>query len=90
LEYDLEDKDFCAYDIHYLNGDMIYMHSDGYADQFGGPDHKKFKSSTLKTLLTGIYNLPLPQQKEVLEERFSDWKGNNFQIDDVLVMGLRM
>jgi serine phosphatase RsbU (regulator of sigma subunit) len=88
--YDLEDKDFSAHDIPYLNGDMIYMHSDGYADQFGGPDHKKFKSSTLKTLLTEIYNLPLPQQKEVLEKRFSDWKGNNFQIDDVLVMGLRM
>ncbi len=73
-----------------LPGDMIYMYSDGYADQFGGPRTKKFKYTQLKEVLVSIHNLPLKEQKKRLEKAYIDWKGENPQIDDVLVMGLRL
>jgi serine phosphatase RsbU (regulator of sigma subunit) len=66
------------------------MFSDGYADQFGGPNHKKFKYTTLKSFLTGIHKLPLPEQKQILEKQFLEWKGTSPQIDDVLILGLRI
>jgi serine phosphatase RsbU (regulator of sigma subunit) len=88
--YDLADKDFTSHNIPTISGDLIYMFSDGYADQFGGPNHKKFKYTTLKTLLTENYMLPLTQQKQILEKQFLDWKGNSPQIDDVLILGLRI
>jgi serine phosphatase RsbU (regulator of sigma subunit) len=88
--YDLVDRDFTSQNIQTKPGDLIYMFSDGYADQFGGPDHKKFKSSTLKAILTEIHESPLPEQKEILEKRFLDWKGNGPQIDDVLILGMKL
>jgi serine phosphatase RsbU (regulator of sigma subunit) len=88
--FDLGDKDFASQNIPTMPGDLIYMFSDGYADQFGGPNHKKFKYTTLKALLTGIYNLSLTQQKQILEKQFLDWKGNSTQIDDVLIIGLKV
>jgi serine phosphatase RsbU (regulator of sigma subunit) len=66
------------------------MFSDGYADQFGGPDNKKFKYSALKALLTEIHLLPIQQQKQKLEETFLEWKGNHEQTDDVLIIGYRV
>jgi serine phosphatase RsbU (regulator of sigma subunit) len=88
--YDLEDKDFTSQNIQTMPGDLIYMFSDGYADQFGGANHKKFNYSTLKALLTEIHKLPLTEQKQILEKHFFDWKGNSTQIDDVLILGLRI
>jgi serine phosphatase RsbU (regulator of sigma subunit) len=88
--YDLVDKDFTSHNIPTMPGDLIYMFSDGYADQFGGPNHKKFKYTTLKILLTEIHKLPLTEQKEVLEKQFNDWKGNSTQIDDVLILGMKI
>jgi serine phosphatase RsbU (regulator of sigma subunit) len=88
--YDLADKDFTSHNIPTISGDLIYMFSDGYADQFGGPNHKKFKYTTLKILLTENYKLPLTQQKQILEKQFLDWKGTSPQIDDVLILGLRI
>jgi serine phosphatase RsbU (regulator of sigma subunit) len=88
----LEDADPCfrRNDIDFVSGDIIYMLSDGFADQFGGPDRKKYKTPALRTLLTGIHNLPLIQQKQKLEKEFNEWKGTNQQIDDVLILGLRL
>jgi serine phosphatase RsbU (regulator of sigma subunit) len=86
--YDLGDKNFKTQNIPYQPGDHIYMHSDGYADQFGGPDRKKFKSSSFKALLLRICKLPLNKQKEKLEKEFLSWKGSNPQIDDVIILGL--
>jgi serine phosphatase RsbU (regulator of sigma subunit) len=88
--YDLVDKEFSSQEICFVPGDIIYMFSDGYADQFGGPDQKKFKYSTLKSLLIKIHKLALKEQKQILEKQFSDWKGTSPQIDDVTILGLRL
>ncbi len=87
---DFTDIRFSTQVIPYLTGDIIYMLSDGYADQFGGPDHKKFKISALKNLFMEINELPLRKQKVILEKQFKGWKKGNIQTDDVLVMGLRL
>lgn len=86
--FELSDKNFASQIISSKSGDLIYMFSDGYADQFGGPDHKKYNRSTLKDLLLKIHKMPLSEQKLVLEKEFNDWKGERDQIDDVLIVGL--
>jgi serine phosphatase RsbU (regulator of sigma subunit) len=70
-------------------GDQIYIFSDGYADQFGGPEGKKFKYKTLKQLLLDIRQEPMEKQVKILKERFDEWKGEFEQIDDVVLMGVR-
>ncbi|KPK83601.1 MAG: hypothetical protein AMS27_12405 [Bacteroides sp. SM23_62_1] len=70
-------------------GDIIYLFSDGYADQFGGPDGKKFKYGGLKKYLLEIHEMPMGMQKMLLEENFCSWKGDREQIDDVILMGVR-
>ena len=57
-------------------GDCIYVFSDGFKDQFGQKENKKFKASRLKKILISSYSLPMNQQKELLENVFMDWKGN--------------
>jgi serine phosphatase RsbU (regulator of sigma subunit) len=69
-------------------GDVIYMFSDGYEDQLGGPDGKKIKSKRLKQLLVEIHKHPMEKQKELLEVAFEEWKGDLPQIDDVVFVGL--
>lgn len=76
--------------IEYQANDMIYMFSDGYADQFGGPRNKKFRYKQLQELLMQIFNLPLKEQNTELYRTICDWKGNNEQIDDILLMGARL
>ena len=69
---------------------MIYLFSDGYCDQFGGPDDKKFLSANLRKLLHKIHALPLEEQKETLDATIEEWKGKHEQTDDILVMGIRI
>jgi serine phosphatase RsbU (regulator of sigma subunit) len=88
--FEEEDSCFKSHFIDTFQGDIIYMFSDGYADQFGGPDYKKYKSAGVKSLLLKIHNLPLPEQKLILEREFYEWKGTNSQIDDLLILGLRI
>lgn len=71
-------------------GDMIYMFSDGYADQFGGPKGKKFKYKQLQETLYRISDLPLNNQHDQLNRIINEWKGNHDQIDDILVVGIRV
>lgn len=71
-------------------GDMVYLFTDGYSDQFGGPDNKKFKSVRLKKILLNISKLPLDEQKSILTENFYQWKGNTIQTDDICIFGLRI
>jgi tetratricopeptide (TPR) repeat protein len=71
-------------------GDNIYIFSDGFPDQFGGPKGKKFKYQPFKELLTGISDSPMPHQKIILEQKFNEWKGDFDQIDDVLVIGIKI
>ncbi len=71
-------------------GTMVYLSTDGYNDQIGEELNKKFLSSRFENLIEQIYKLPAHKQKQVLENRFSEWKGNTKQIDDVLVIGFRV
>jgi serine phosphatase RsbU (regulator of sigma subunit) len=88
--YSQGDKNFKSQNIPSQPGDIIYLHSDGFADQFGGPDRKKYKSGPFKAFLLKICNLPLNEQKDSLEKEFNKWKGSGPQIDDVTVVGLRI
>jgi ligand-binding sensor domain-containing protein/serine phosphatase RsbU (regulator of sigma subunit) len=71
-------------------GDLIYLITDGYADQFGGEKNKKFQKANLKTLLFSIHTLPMEEQRKKLYETFMSWKGSNEQIDDVCIIGVRV
>ena len=84
------EKPFVCNDIDLKKNDVIYMFSDGYADQFGGPDEKKFKSGTLKELLLQIYKKPLSEQKEILNQTHEEWKGDQQQIDDIMIIGVKI
>lgn len=74
--------------------DTVYLFSDGYADQFGGPEAynggKKFKISRLKELLLSIQHLPMNEQKNEIEKAFYNWKGELEQVDDICIMGVRV
>jgi tetratricopeptide (TPR) repeat protein len=69
-------------------GDMLYLTTDGYADQFGGEKGKKFKAANLKKLLLSIQHESMEQQKTILQQTFNQWKANLEQVDDVLVIGV--
>jgi ligand-binding sensor domain-containing protein/serine phosphatase RsbU (regulator of sigma subunit) len=71
-------------------GDMIYMCSDGYADQFGTAEVKKYKSGNVKKLLLRICHLPVEEQRNQLLTEILDWKGNLQQVDDILFIGTRI
>jgi tetratricopeptide (TPR) repeat protein len=70
--------------------DAVYLFSDGYADQFGGENAKKFKISRLKELLLSLKDQTAEQQVKVVEKNFFDWKGNLEQVDDVLLIGIKI
>lgn len=70
-------------------GDMVYVFSDGYPDQFGGPKGKKFLYRQFRELLMRIASLPVEQQKRTLQETLNAWKGAHEQVDDILVIGVR-
>ncbi|MBN1597920.1 MAG: SpoIIE family protein phosphatase [Bacteroidales bacterium] len=88
--YDKEDKNFKDEGIQLDKGDLIYMFSDGYPDQFGGPIGKKFKMVRLKNLLKDIYQKPMEEQYEYVKSTFNLWKEDFEQVDDVLFMGIKI
>jgi serine phosphatase RsbU (regulator of sigma subunit) len=71
-------------------GDMVFLFTDGYADQFGGPKGKKFKYKQLQQLLIDNSQLTVQEQKWQLEKTFEEWKGSLEQVDDVLIIGIRV
>lgn len=75
--------------IKLQKGDCFYMLTDGYCDQFGGPDQKKFMSARLKEKLVEIHHLPMLEQGEKLNAIFEEWRGDNPQVDDVAMVGVR-
>ncbi len=85
-----ENNPFTLNEIQLQKGDIIYTFTDGFPDQFGGPQGKKLKFKYLKNILVKISALPLAQQKDILARYFDDWKGNLEQVDDVLLMGVRV
>ncbi|MFH2142973.1 MAG: SpoIIE family protein phosphatase [Bacteroidota bacterium] len=87
--YKYADNNFTGHIFPFKKGDMFYAFSDGFIDQFGGPKRKKFMSKQFKELLTNISTLPVSSQSEFLDKTLNDWKGDNEQTDDILVMGIR-
>jgi serine phosphatase RsbU (regulator of sigma subunit) len=77
-------------EIDIVDGDCLYLFSDGYADQFGGMDNKKFMSRRFEELLLEIHSMPMEVQKEMLASRLAGWRGINDQVDDILVIGIKI
>jgi ligand-binding sensor domain-containing protein/serine phosphatase RsbU (regulator of sigma subunit) len=76
--------------IKIKKGDTIYLFTDGYADQFGGPDGKKFLSKRFQEMLLSINNLPMSEQEIILDKKIREWRGAEEQVDDILVIGIKM
>jgi ligand-binding sensor domain-containing protein/serine phosphatase RsbU (regulator of sigma subunit) len=90
-----EHRKFTNHTLEVHKGDMIYIFSDGYADQFGGDKPgkvggKKFMVKNFEKLLSSIRHLPMKEQHEILRKNFMDWKASYEQVDDVLVIGFRI
>lgn len=83
-------KLFTNHKIQLLEGDALYMFSDGFADQFGGPKGKKFKYNQLRELLLKIQDQSMEAQKLSLHNTIIKWKGDLEQVDDILVIGLKI
>lgn len=83
-------KSYTNHEIALQTGDMVYVFSDGFVDQFGGPKKKKFMNKQLREVLLEIQHFPMPEQKNMLLAVFENWKGTDEQIDDVLIMGIRI
>tara|TARA_R110001592_G_scaffold60311_3_gene183308 strand:+ start:6027 stop:8192 length:2166 start_codon:yes stop_codon:yes gene_type:complete len=90
ISYYTDMKPYTNHSFQLQKGVSIYIFSDGYADQFGGPKGKKYKYKELKNSLLSIANLPLKKQKNFLSEEFEKWKGDLEQIDDVCIIGVRI
>ena len=83
-------KPFTNHTLKIQAGDQFYMFTDGYADQFGGPLKKKFRIGSLRELLLDIHEKPMDLQKRIMHETFINWKGKQQQVDDVLVIGVKI
>ena len=82
---------FEAHQIQLQKNDAIYMFSDGYVDQFGGPEGRKLGKRALGEMLLKINNLPMQEQKQILDKNLKNWMTDEYtQIDDILVMGIRV
>ncbi len=88
LNDDLDTFDNIKFQLE--KNDMIYMFSDGYADQFGGPKNKKFKSRNMKNLMIEISEKDCAEQRKILNEKITDWMQNEEQVDDILVSGIKV
>lgn len=81
---------FTKHEISTRQGDLFYMFSDGYPDQFGGPKDKKFKYPRFKRILKDISVKPMNEQRDILDRKIEEWKGDNEQTDDIIVLGFRL
>ncbi|MCK4661821.1 MAG: SpoIIE family protein phosphatase [Bacteroidales bacterium] len=82
-------KPFINHEISIKNNDTIYLFTDGFIDQFGGNEGKKFKSANFKKLIVNIHEKNISEQKQLLQNTLTDWQGNIEQIDDILIIGIR-
>jgi serine phosphatase RsbU (regulator of sigma subunit) len=88
--YEQELKPYTNHQIKLKKHDSLYMFSDGYVDQLGGPRRKTFRSKYFKELLLEIQEKPMKEQKKVLLDKLTEWQGNIEQIDDILVVGVKI
>lgn len=87
--HDKIDVPFTNHEITFMKGDTIYIFSDGYVDQFGGDNGKKFMAKRFKTLLLGMNEQPMEKQRDILDQTILEWRGDLDQIDDVMVLGVK-
>lgn len=85
-----EKQNFTNNKIQLQKGDSIYIFSDGYADQFGGPRGKKFMAGNFRQLLLDVSKLPIERQKTALNQTIEEWRGNLEQVDDMLIIGVQV
>jgi len=85
-----EETKFTNHRLTLMDKDTIYIFTDGFIDQYGGEQRKKFKSRRFKELLLSVQKESMDKQKELLAQTFEDWRGENEQIDDVCVIGFRI
>jgi len=90
VAFHIEMKPFTNNIVDLKHGDTVYLTSDGFEDQFGGPKNKKFMIKQLKEVLVTISDESMVNQKEILNKTFENWRGENEQIDDVTVMGVKI
>ncbi|OFX37743.1 MAG: hypothetical protein A2X08_04760 [Bacteroidetes bacterium GWA2_32_17] len=83
-------KPFNNHIVKVNKGDLIYLFSDGFADQFGGPKGRKFLHSQLKDMLLKNAHLSINEQKEILETTYNNWRGNLSQVDDIIILGIKV
>jgi len=83
-------KPFNTHNLNLQKGDTLYLFTDGYADQFGGPKGKKFKYKQLEELLLANAAKPMDEQKKILADTLQTWKGSLEQVDDILIIGIRV
>ena len=83
-------RNFTNKAITYTKGNMLYMFSDGYMDQFGAELDQKFNTRRFKEMLLEIQTLPAGEQKDKVCQTLYSWKGNNRQTDDILLLGIRL
>lgn len=83
-------RSFNTHELVLNSGDMLYLFTDGYADQFGGPNGKKFKYRQLEETLLHIRHLTLPDQKAYLARVFDEWRSGLEQVDDLCIIGIRI
>jgi serine phosphatase RsbU (regulator of sigma subunit) len=88
--YEQEAHPFTNHSIQLKKGDSLYLFSDGYVDQLGGPLRKTFRAINFRKLLLEIQDRPMEKQKEILVKKMALWQGEVEQIDDVLVMGIKI
>lgn len=84
------DLNFTSHKFKIEGETWIYLFSDGYQDQFGGPDNKKFMAGRLRRMLYENHNLPMPEQRDLIDRTFDQWRGTAKQTDDVLVIGVKV
>jgi len=87
--YEEGESNFTNKELEIKKDDIVYLFSDGYVDQLGGPDRKTFKTKKFKDMLLSNSHLPMNEQKELLDTTLEAWRGNVEQIDDILVIGIK-
>ena len=85
-----KDQPFTNKEMQLERNDCIYLCTDGYADQIGGPRRKTYRSKYFKELLLNIHERSIGDQKNILENTLEDWRGDIEQIDDILIIGIRV
>lgn len=85
-----KDESFTNNVMHFQPGDVFYLFTDGFADQFGGPFGRKFLKGNFKQLLKSVADEPLIIQQQIIIQIYNNWKGENSQIDDIMVLGIKI